>query len=199
MCGWSRHPHRASGVRCTWGPPHYFCTSWLPFYPVRAKLTSPFFTFYARPPFCFHSGARWGPSFVVQKGRRSVPEAGKPATGPPWALADRFSRAGNKVGTLLRNPPPVGGGDLWPRSRGNCCRSDALRGVGRGRGPEHTDLGPEAGRDIKRQGADFLSRSPVFLSPLARLPFLSHHFFIGHRQTPGGWFMVRGGPGRRPP
>ena len=123
-----------------------------------------------------------GRSFVVQKGRRSVPEAGKPATGPPWALADRFSRAGNKVGTLLRNPPPVGGGDLWPRSRGNCCRSDALRGVGRGRGPEHTDLGPEAGRDIKRQGADFLSRSPVLFSPLARLPVPSCCFLIGCRQ-----------------
>ena len=40
-------------------------------------------------------------------------------------------KAGNKVGTLLRNPPPVGGGNLWPRPREDCCRFDALRGVGR--------------------------------------------------------------------
>ena len=168
MYGWSCHPHRASGARYTWDPTQYFCTSWLPFYPVRAKLTSPFFTFYARPPFCFHSGARWGPSFVVQKGRRSVPEAGKPATGPPWALADRFSRAGNKVGPAPCNSPPPGCPILrsWPPWE--LRRFHALRGVGRGtwgreyqEHPERAGPVPRAGKGIKRQGTKLLSRSPV--------------------------------------
>ena len=61
MCGWSLHPHRASGVPAPGVRRIIFCTSWLPFYPVRAKLTSPFFTFYARSPFCFPHGAGWGP------------------------------------------------------------------------------------------------------------------------------------------
>lgn len=63
-----------------------------------------------------------------------------PATGGAWASDRAVSKAGNKVGTLLRNPPPVGGGNLWPRPRGDCCRSDALLGVGR----ETTKKGPGA-------------------------------------------------------
>ena len=145
-----------------------FCTSWLSFYPFRAKLTSPFFTFYARPPFCFHSGARWGPSFVVQKGRHSGQEAGRPATGPPWALADRSSRAGNKVGPAPCNSPPPGCPILrsWPPWE--LRRFHALRGVGRGtwgreyqEHPERAGPVPRAGKGIKRQGTKLLSRSPV--------------------------------------
>lgn len=72
-------------------------------------------------------------------------------------------------------------------------RSHALRGIGRRTRDQSTTRGTRAQRPsarscegIKRQGADFLSRSPVRLSPLARLPVLSRYFFIGHRQKPWG-------------
>lgn len=77
-------------------------------------------------------------------------------------------------------------------------RSHALRGIGRRTRDQSTTRGARAQRPsarsregIKRQGADFLSRSPVLLSPLARLPVPSCHFFIGHRHAPGGGFLPR--------
>ena len=75
-------------------------------------------------------------------------------------------------------------------------RSHALRGIGRRTRDQSTTRGARAQRPsarsregIKRQGADFLSRSPVLLSPLARLPVPSCHFFIGHRQERGALFF----------
>lgn len=41
-----------------------FCTSWLSFYPFRAKLTSPFFTFWARSLSCLSHGAGRRPNIV---------------------------------------------------------------------------------------------------------------------------------------
>lgn len=71
-------------------------------------------------------------------------------------------------------------------------RSHALRGIGRRTRDQSTTRGARAQRPsarscegIKRQGADFLSRSPVLLSPLARLPVPSCCFLIGCRQRPG--------------
>ena len=64
MYGWSCHPHRASGARYTWDPTQYFCTSWLLYYPVKAKLTSPFFTFWARSLSCLSHGAGRRPNIV---------------------------------------------------------------------------------------------------------------------------------------
>ena len=58
------NPHRASGARYTWDPTQYFCTSWLLYYPVRAKLTSPFFTFWARSLSCLSHGAGRRPNIV---------------------------------------------------------------------------------------------------------------------------------------
>ncbi len=68
---------------------------------------------------------------------------GWPATDGAGASDRAVSKAGNKVGTLLRNPPPVGGSDLWICPRGDCCRSDALRGVGFGenRGVSKVSMG----------------------------------------------------------
>lgn len=64
----------------------------------------------------------------------SVSAAGWPATGGRWAVVGAGSKAGNKVGTLLGNSPLIGWQALIAGPRGNCRRSDALRGVGRGTG-----------------------------------------------------------------
>lgn len=76
-------------------------------------------------------------------------------------------------------------------------RSHALRGIGRRTRDQSTTRGARAQRPsarscegIKRQGADFLSRSPVLLSPLARLPVPSCCFLIGCRQTRRGPLIV---------
>ena len=75
-------------------------------------------------------------------------------------------------------------------------RSHALRGIGRRTRDQSTTRGARAQRPsarscegIKRQGADFLSRSPVLLSPLARLPVPSCCFLIGCRQKPRASFV----------
>ena len=72
-------------------------------------------------------------------------------------------------------------------------RSHALRGIGRRTRDQSTTRGAGAQRPsarsregIKRQGADFLSRPPVLLSPLARLPVPSCCFLIGCRKMAGG-------------
>lgn len=54
---------------------------------------------------------------------------GWPATDRARVVNGAVCKAGNTVGTLPRNPPPVGG-DLRYCPRGDCSRSDALRGVG---------------------------------------------------------------------
>ena len=71
--------------------------------------------------------------------------------------------------------------------------SHALRGIGQGTRDQSTTRGTRAQKPsarsregIKRQGADFLSRSPVLFSPLARLPVPSCCFLIGCRQKPWG-------------
>ena len=181
------------------GPAALFLYLLAPILPCSSKIDKPFFHFLCPPPVLLPQWSKMGAVFCCSEGAALCPGGREARHGSALGAGRQVQQGGEQGGYAPSQSPAGWWCDLWPRSRGNCCRSDALRGVGRGRGPEHTDLGPEAGRDIKRQGADFLSRSPVFLSPLARLPFLSRHFFIGHRQTPGGWFMVRGGPGRRPP
>ena len=76
-------------------------------------------------------------------------------------------------------------------------RSHALRGIGRRTRDQSTTRGARAQRPsarsregIKRQGADFLSRSPVLLSPLARLSVPSCCFLIGCRQTGGPFYTA---------
>lgn len=57
---------------------------------------------------------------VVQKGTRQGIRPRRPATGLPWVLADRSSRAGNKVGPAPCNSPPLGICIPGAGPRGNC-------------------------------------------------------------------------------
>ena len=45
---------------------------------------------------------------VAQKGTMQGIRPRRPATGLPWVLADKSSRAGNKVGPAPCNSPPLG-------------------------------------------------------------------------------------------
>lgn len=56
----------------------------------------------------------------VQKGTRQGIRPRRPATGLPWVLADRSSRAGNKVGPAPCNSPPLGICIPGAAPRGNC-------------------------------------------------------------------------------
>lgn len=57
---------------------------------------------------------------VVQNGTRQGIRPRRPATGLPWVLADKSSRAGNKVGPAPCNSPPLGICILGAAPRGNC-------------------------------------------------------------------------------
>lgn len=57
---------------------------------------------------------------VVQKGTRQGIRPRRPATGLPWVLADKSSRAGNKVGPAPCNSPPLGICIPGAAPRGNC-------------------------------------------------------------------------------
>ena len=62
--------------------------------------------------------------YCFESGVAVVSAAGWPATDGAWVVADGMSKAGNKVGTLLGNSPPIGWQDLGSGPRGNCRRSD---------------------------------------------------------------------------
>ena len=57
---------------------------------------------------------------VAQKGTMQGIRPRRPATGLPWVLADKSSRAGNKVGPAPCNSPPLGFCIPGAGPRGNC-------------------------------------------------------------------------------
>ena len=57
---------------------------------------------------------------VAQKGTMQGIRPRRPATGLPWVLADRSSRAWNKVGPAPCNSPPLGICISGTGPRGNC-------------------------------------------------------------------------------
>ena len=170
MYGWSCHPHRASGARYTWDPTQYFCTSWLLYCPVKAKLTSPFFTFYAWSPSCLFHGAGRGPFFCCSEGAALWPGGREARHGSTLGAGRQVQQGGEQGGYAPApcNSPPPGCPILrsWPPWE--LRRFHALRGVGRGtwgreyqEHPERAGPVPRAGKGIKRQGTKLLSRSPV--------------------------------------
>ena len=205
MYGWSCHPHRASGARYTWDPTQYFCTSWLLYYPVRAKLTSPFFTFYAWSPSCLFHGAGRGPFFCCSEGAALWPGGREARHGSTLGAGRQVQQGGEQGGSRSMQFPAAGYLHFGDWSPWELRRSHALRGIGRRTRDQSTTRGARAQRPsarsregIKRQGADFLSRSPVLLSPLARLSVPSCCFLIGCRQMHRAAFSASFTPPERP-
>ena len=126
----------------------------------------------------------WTEGCAVSSERRAIHEASSKA-GSAEVRSMQFPAAG-----YLHS----GGCSPWELRR-----SHALRGIGRRTRDQSTTRGTRAQRPsarscegIKRQGADFLSRSPVLLSPLARLPVPSCCFLIGHRHKAEPAFLYPG-------
>ena len=145
-----------------------FCTSWLSFYPFRAKLTSPFFTFYAWSPSCLFHGAGRGPFFCCSEGAALWPGGREARHGSTLGAGRQVQQGGDQGGSRSMQFPAAGYLHSGGCSPWELRRFHALRGVGRGtwgreyqEHPERAGPVPRAGKGIKRQGTKLLSRSPV--------------------------------------
>ena len=89
-----------------------FCTSWLSFYPFRAKLTSPFFTFYAWSPSCLFHGAGRGPFFCCSEGAALWPGGREARHGSTLGAGRQVQQGGEQGGSRSMQFPAAGVSDF---------------------------------------------------------------------------------------